>query len=320
MKKLKAIITFVVLCFLVGCAKVDTTLDISKDGKVKVSFIEAVDKEFFNDKNVKLDRARKNKLKDNGFEIENYENDDMKGYKFSKTFSSINLLTVDKEDEINYSFDLNAFLDNNTNFFVLKKGFFKNIYVAKFSSSVKDSIYDELKSAGVEEYLKFDNDEVDLSFSVNLPGKAIYSNATKTFNGGTSLYWDLNDFDSGYISFKFTLLNMTNIILTISSILVIIILVLIIIFKIKNRKNNPETVIEENMILDEGFQNDSVVSYDNSLQVPQEATSNYEIENNLQDELIDNSINVSSEDNDSNSINFEYPEMINNNDIENNEE
>lgn len=302
MKKIKILFLIVSIVLLSGCVKVETSMDISKTGKVKISFINAVNESLITDE-IKIDKDRINKLKENGFTVEEYQKDGLKGYRYSKTFSSINLLTAYNEEELNNELNIDSFIGNKTQFFTVEKGFFKNTYVAKISSSIKDDIFKEVNIDDNSEYKDIDlfdeniDSMLDLKFNVNLPGKTLYNNATETSNDGKTLTWDLNNFEGGFINFKFTLYNYTNIGLVIGSALLIIIVTLIIISKFKN--NNKDVECEQQIIeTDINDDNDSIVSYDNTLNQPQETITNSVIE-----ESTNNDTNKS----------FIYPEIINTN-------
>ena len=76
---------------------------------------------------------------------------------------------------------------------------------------------------------------MDMTFNINLPYKAISSNATSTENDGKNLKWNLLDTNLQNINAQFELYNMNNIYLTIG-IVIAIVLIIIIIIIIKKRK------------------------------------------------------------------------------------
>lgn len=76
---------------------------------------------------------------------------------------------------------------------------------------------------------------MDMTFNINLPYKAISSNATSTENDGKNLKWNLLDTNLQNITAEFELYNMNNIYLTVG-IGVALIIIIIIIITIKKRK------------------------------------------------------------------------------------
>ncbi len=83
---------------------------------------------------------------------------------------------------------------------------------------------------------------MDLSFKVNLPYKAISSNATSTDNNNKNLSWNLTTDQVSTIDFVFELYNMNNIMYIGIGLVVLIIIVIIVIFIKKGKKNKENDI------------------------------------------------------------------------------
>ena len=84
--------------------------------------------------------------------------------------------------------------------------------------------------------------EMDLSFQVKLPYKAISNNATNVNDDGKSLEWELTTDEATSIEFSFELYNMTTIYFLIGVVsLIVIILIVIIILGIRKSREKKNT-------------------------------------------------------------------------------
>ena len=114
---------------------------------------------------------------------------------------------------------------------------------------------------------------MEFKFSVNLPYKALESNATKKSDDGKKLEWDLNSNDAVMINYSFELYNMNNIYMTIGiSIGAIILLIALIIIKNKivqkkreKISNRPILKEYDPSIEDELLEKTNVNDYENSI-------------------------------------------------------
>jgi len=70
---------------------------------------------------------------------------------------------------------------------------------------------------------------LDMKFSVNVPYKALSSNATEVSNDGKSLTWKLTELKEDEMKFEFELYNTNNIILVagVTDVLLIILIILL---------------------------------------------------------------------------------------------
>ena len=105
-------------------------------------------------------------------------------------------------------------------------------------------VYQSLQAATEE------NDNSSFEDSVNLPYKAVSSNATQKSNDDKTLTWDLTTLkENENIKFEFYIYNMTNILIGIGVIVVILIIVILLIVKSKKSKKDktePINNVENN--------------------------------------------------------------------------
>ncbi len=271
-KKVLNCLLFIFVAFsLTGCVKYNASMDISKDKSMDFSIIYAVDTSIFGDVSI-LDDEDKSRLNQNGFNIVDYADGNMKGFTISKSINNIDSFSVDSD--VNYS--LSDIIDNSSNnIFYVKKGFLKNVYTAKFSFDADDSdlnndddlsseenIFDETTTdetiidetttgeTTIDETTTEDlfddvdmpdlsnsfSSGMDLSFNVKLPYPAISSNATVN-NDSRNLSWTLVSDSVNTIEFQFYLYNLNNILIVAGSCLLLVILIIIfIIFRKRNKK------------------------------------------------------------------------------------
>lgn len=241
--------SFVMILFLIftmtGCVKFNANMDIKKDKSMDFKIIYAFDTNYFGDKELLTDE-NKDKLKSAGFTVTDYLDGTMKGFIISRNVKNIDYVS----SEIDTEYSLSGMLEDNSSnpyVFKVKKGLFKNTYVAKLSFDSSDSsLSDDSKDSNEEEDYTSDDEfdfggmmgSMDLSFNVNLPYGVINSNATKTSEDGKTLTWTLTTNNESLMEFEFELYNM-SVIYIVSGI--IIILIVFIVFMIIRKRNNKKT-------------------------------------------------------------------------------
>lgn len=110
------------------------------------------------------------------------------------------------------------------------------------NTGTDDDDYDK----AYEELSKLAN-EMEFSFTVNLPSTPISNNATKTDNGGKTLVWNIESNKVTTIEFAFELKNMTNYYILYGGIAAGVIIVIVIIIMIINKgKKGKEVVPAQN--------------------------------------------------------------------------
>lgn len=248
--KLTALLTLLVIS-LTGCVKFNSTMEIKKDKSMDYKIIYAFDKSLFGDQKI-LTSNDKKELENKGFTVSNYVDGNMNGFKVSKNIKNID----DVSSTNDATYDLSGLLDSNkseSKVFKVKKGFLKNTYTASFKFDSSDSDLNNSTSNdttidndfttddnGTTTDSDFDfsniNTNMDLSFNVKLPYKAISSNATTKKNDDKELSWNLSSTGEDKIEFSFVLYNMTNIYIC-GGVIVLLIIIVIVSILNKSRKN-----------------------------------------------------------------------------------
>lgn len=251
-RSLKIIIMIGCLFLLTGCVKYNAMMDIKKNKSMDFSIVYAVDTSVFGDQEIYKETDKK-ELEKQGFTIEDYHKDNMKGYNIKINVSNID--KVSSNEDINYNLT-NATKNSKkeNKIFTLKKGIFKNTYKAnlKFDSADSDlnstitkdntTDYNTDISENTGDWDELTNtltnsaSNLDLSFKVNLPYSAINNNATQTSNDNKELVWTLTSNEASNIEFEFSLYNRNNII--IASVALIVIVIVVVISIINSRKKN----------------------------------------------------------------------------------
>jgi len=95
-RSLKIIIMIGGLFLLTGCVKYNAVMDIKKDKSMDFSIIYAVDTSVFGDQEIYKESDKK-ELEKQGFTIENYSKDNMKGYTIRINVSNIDEVSSNED-------------------------------------------------------------------------------------------------------------------------------------------------------------------------------------------------------------------------------
>ncbi len=226
MKKIKKIFVLLLMAFfLTGCVNVETNMDITLNKKMYFTIKMTLDKSLLEGddiyKDELLDNKQKEKLINDGFEIQKYETDEYIGNIISKEFDNIDYLS--SPDDINY--DLASVIENPLStayIFKVEKHFLKNKYYAKYdlSNYAQDNIY------------SFD-------FKVTLPNKALKNNASSIEEDGKQLIWNIG-YKNEPIEFEFELYNIINVVAVGLTGLIILLIITYLLFAIFGKKIKPK--------------------------------------------------------------------------------
>lgn len=199
---LKMFMIFAFILVSTGCMKIDVEMEITKDKKMNLSIIQAVEKSSIETLSDILDDSKIAECENNGFYVQKYSEDTKVGYQLTKTVPNID--NISTEFTIDGKVTMESLMQKDKPIFTRKKGFFKNTYVANFNTSSLINVNIE-----TDDSISLSNDSMDLEFEVKLPYKAISHNATNVNASGTDLIWNLAK--TSDVSFEFELYNMTNI-------------------------------------------------------------------------------------------------------------
>ena len=275
MKKAKSLVLLMIMVFLLtGCVKFNTNIEIKKNKSMDMAVIYAVNSSLLsymdNDGGILSDDDKK-ELEDEGFTIENYSDETFTGYKLLKNVKNID--DVSAANDVNYS--ISGLLDdsnaNDKKMFKVEKDLFKNTYYAniKFDASDSnlddnDSSFDDIDDNNSSVALlenKIDNNfddgyglpemdfsnmaglagNMDLSFKVNLPYKAISNNASSVDNDSKTLTWNLSATNTSNIEFSFYLYNW-NTILALGGIVMATVILVVLLALALSKKNNVKQI------------------------------------------------------------------------------
>ena len=220
---------FIMLFSLTGCIKYNAVIEVKEDKSMNYSMIYAMTKSIMeldeNQSEELIDENQRKKLVENGFKIENYEDDTYKGFKVIKTITNID--NISSENDVEYRLSNILEEQNNVKMFKITKGENKNIYTANFIFNARDSkindenienenqLLEETPNSDVEittddnlsELSDTLSKSLDLKFMVRLPYAALSSNATSKSDDGKELIWNLSDDKLETIMFQFSLNN-----------------------------------------------------------------------------------------------------------------
>lgn len=257
MKKSFKVLCLMLVAFMMsGCMKFNMNMDINSDKSMNLELIVAFANEMMGSSNeTNMDNSEIQKLKDNGFNVEEYSDDTMTGYTISTKINNIDDVSTEKDTMFNLNDIFNG--EKLSDIFTVKKGFFKNTYTVKIgeeeSTDMTNELEDDLNSTYYNDSLLATDDadlsmllnSMDINFTINLPYKAISSNATNTENDGKTLVWQPTSASnsSSNIEFSFELYNMTNIYLMVGIVILIIVIIIILIVKhCKKTKSNKSSL------------------------------------------------------------------------------
>ena len=166
MKKLKYLLILCLFTFgLTGCVKYNVNMTVTKDKKMAYEIIYAENPNYFG-QNTMISQALVNELSAKGFSVRQVSDGTMQGILIGAYIDNIN--KVSAKDVENYS--LSTALQTSITeqkIFKVKKGLFKNKYIANFVFDTKDSGYDI-----PEEFLKDSDDTTNTEAQQTTEGQA----------------------------------------------------------------------------------------------------------------------------------------------------
>ena len=227
-----------------------------------------------------VDNEEVQSIKDAGFTVKDYSDGTMTGYTFTKKIANIDNVSSEKEVKYNLEqtmteknpkmFIIKKGLFKNTYTFKIDNETSDELQNEMDSFGSQDALTETDDITSIDDTVTTPNDtqdtsntvspttdntavqgsaigleamtsSMDITFNINLPYKAISSNATSTDNNGKNLKWNLLDQNLENINATFELYNMTNIYLAIGiAAAIIIIIAVIVINKIRKKKTPKE--------------------------------------------------------------------------------
>lgn len=239
MKKiLKVFLITILLNMTTGCVKYKVEMSIKQTKELDVSLTAAISKEILSligEKSILEDDERK-KFEDLGYVISEYDEDGYVGHIITRKIKNIDSVSSENASSV----DLGQIFEVDAKviyYFKLEKGFFKNKYTAKFiSKSLQDEIGENVlndnsinndANQDIQDELNKIAQNMEVSFKLNLPMKAISSNADVKSKNGKTLTWNLIDNNKNEsIEFEFEIINLGSTLSVGSGIVALILLII----------------------------------------------------------------------------------------------
>ena len=267
-KKVFSIFLLLIILFsLTGCVKYNAEMNINEDKSMNFSIIYAMANSIFEigeeASNRLLTADQKKDLIKQGFSVENYSDDNYKGFKISKKINNID--DVSLESDVVYSLSNMFDEPSNVKMFKVIKDKNKNVYTANFKFDANESdimnndestesennavdgstTEENIDLSGLDEALQT---SLDLKYVVKLPYAAISSNATSKSEDGRELTWDLSSENVETIRFQFELNNQTGSIVSTSNgslpmlfiIIALLVVIIVMVLLVKKGRNNQK--------------------------------------------------------------------------------
>lgn len=207
MKKLKSGLIVLLVIILCGCSTVNTNMQVNKDKSMNITYLITLDKEYLGNKtfNEVFSSKNINYLKNNGYTVVDYEDDDSFGYKVSANVKDIDTISQTDNVKINLYDLLYSDIQNELYIFSREEKILKNQYTADFYVNLTDAISNNI-SVLTDMVMP---PKVSYGFTLNLPEKSLSNNATKVSEDGKTLTWQFDNVVSGTnnINFSFELYN-----------------------------------------------------------------------------------------------------------------
>ena len=242
-KELLVVLVAVVMAIcLSGCARVNYEVSVNKDGSADVSYIMGYDKQFLNrmgtteeDFGVDEFDETKNKAKEDGYIIEDYNDDNIAGFKASKHFDNISDFTMNKVGDRQI-----AQQDQNNEI-----SFEKKLLDTKISQNSKidlTSIFNENEDSEMSIIRNMLLGQMKFSYKVTLPFKVGDNNATTVSEDGKTLEWTLTPGEVNEVYFEASE-NLNTILIGGIICLAVIIIFIIVVMGTKNKNSKKEVSI-----------------------------------------------------------------------------
>ncbi len=194
-KTLKSLFLLVCLSLLLivltGCANVNYEIKLEKDGSGDVSYIMGYDKSFLSSMQISVDDIKeddsfdevKQEATDEGYTIEEYEDENTYGFRAYKHVSNI---------QNEFKIDENTDVDDGIKY---EKTLFKTKYSQNLALNLSDMIGEE------DALTKAVLGQMKISYKIVLPFKVGENNATTVSEDGKTLEWTLKAGEANEVKF-----------------------------------------------------------------------------------------------------------------------
>ncbi len=204
---LKSLLLVVGIVLLCGCSTISTNMQINKDKSANLTYLITLDKEYLGNKtfNELFSSKNINYLRNNGYTVTDYEDDNNFGYRVSASIKDIDTISQSENVKINLYDLLYSDIQNELYIFSREEKLLKNQYTADFYVNLTDAVANNSSILGS----LVNPPAVSYTFKLELPEKAISNNATEVSDDGKTLTWNFSNIMSGTnnINFSFELYN-----------------------------------------------------------------------------------------------------------------
>lgn len=210
------------LITLSGCAQVNYEIEINKNGTGTIYCSYEMSKKELGEKVHLLQsvaESMKEKVTENGYTVELYEDDDVKGFRGSKTLNDITKdFSLEEVFEVFENFGKKYVEDTEENGIKIEKTLFKTKYSQKAVVDLTDI-----------------ETGINMQYAIKLPAKSITNNATKVSEDGRTLTWEIEIRKINNIEFVSEQINLLPIIIIVIVAIIILIMVIIVIIILKKK-------------------------------------------------------------------------------------
>ena len=231
MKKIKALLlSFILIATITGCVRFDATINVKRNGKMDIAIsyamLDVTDREVGDI----LSEEQIEEYKDDGWDVEEYKDGGYSGYIIKKKDVPVSELEDSNKNK-------KTALSEELKSLKLRRKGIKYTLDWDISEEAK-----ELNAASeYSEYVKMSG--AQMKVKINLPSKAVASNATHVSEDGKSYEWDLLNFDDpDGIHLEYKIIDMKMMIAGIALLaaLIAVVTVIIVIFR-KKKKAKAES-------------------------------------------------------------------------------
>ncbi len=228
-----AIFMFFCITCLTGCMRFNTTVKIKSNGKADVTMLYAISTEFSKEDlsgYMTMPEEEMQKMLDEGWECNEYSQDNYLGYEFVKRDVELQELSESFNDAGDGS-TINA-----DDFKISKKG---------LNYAIDWKVFEDEDMSDISSYKNyFDMAGGYMTFTMELPFKPASSNATTVSEDGKTLTWDLLELGEGQtIHVEFSVINIRMILfymaIVVSTLIIIVIIVIVILLNKKKKQYMP---------------------------------------------------------------------------------
>lgn len=246
MKKTCILIIMVTAIFLTtGCMKSEAVITVNKNKSINFTVTYALENKLadlgalnnaYDIRTMFGQAVDDNILKQKGYTVNDYKDDNYTGIKVSKFIDNIDAVSSDKEKIITLNDFFNADFDDSV-FFTVKKGLFKNTYTANFVYDLTNMTKYNLDNSVIDTS-KLLSDSPEILYEADLPYKPLSSNAQVISQDGKQLIWNAKYNEVTNIQFSFKLVNAINIFILILNAFLIASVIMLSIYKKDINRND----------------------------------------------------------------------------------